>query len=344
MKAEIAGYPVPLSRIESELAAIWRRGEGEGGMRASTMNLIVLTTRREFFETFRHSVPEISAHHPGRVLLVLCDAESDTASIESTLSAFCQIPGDSARQICCEQINLETGRPGLEHLQGIATPLLLPDLPVYFWIVESDLLTGLAGFESIADRIIVKSPARFESQEAFVRFSQRIRAVSREGRISDMRWAGLTPWREAVAHFFDGSGGRERLDALYAVNIKSRELWTGALLLGGWLRSRLPAVESGREIRFSLQRRSGPEQGFSVHLLTRDSDGGRVECRVSGRGAESLYAEIAGRHGIRPSKSISMRPPSTVRQLCDELDYLNADRIYLESLTAAVEWQGGASP
>ena len=147
--------------------------------------------------------------------------------------------GASDRQVCSERVLVEAAPKALP---SAVTSLLVPDLPVFLWwqgpFDRSDRLAAeLAG---LASRVIVDSGVC--SLEGVA--AARLLAPS----VADLAWAGLLPWRDAVAGLFDGPAEVKALDGIRAVDVRGPE--NEARLMAGWLRAALGAdIELRREGR-----------------------------------------------------------------------------------------------
>jgi hypothetical protein len=123
-------------QIERELARLRMNEDGSLGARASVLNLIVVTSEESAPEVTR-VVCELSGNYPSRAILMVSDPEEGEANLEIGLSAFCSVrhgmPGGSRNQVCAEQITMHVEGPPAEHLESLAGPVLIPDLPVFLW-------------------------------------------------------------------------------------------------------------------------------------------------------------------------------------------------------------------
>ena len=126
--------------------------------------------------------------------------------------------------------------------------LLLSDLPVYLWWravppLADRVFNRLA---DLSDRVIIDSAAFADPHGDLASLAVLLRERTRGAAVSDLNWARLTTWRALVAAFYDVADYRPFLDRLdrmvieYAPLAEDREaIPPRALLLGGWLASRL---------------------------------------------------------------------------------------------------------
>jgi glucose-6-phosphate dehydrogenase assembly protein OpcA len=183
--------------------------------------------------------------------------------------------------------------------------------------------------------------------------------------ISDLNWARLTAWRALLAGFYDIADYRPLLNQLKRVTIRYAPFATNpaviparALLLGGWLASRLHwSVQPGTARRttsstsldfavdgnsFSLEfahtrRKIEPghltlvtlEGGGADHpvafMVRRSADGQRIETSVT-------RAEVKSSQRV-----LSYEGLSETELIGKELEILGHDRIYEQTVLAAGE-------
>ncbi|HST23866.1 MAG TPA: OpcA/G6PD domain-containing protein, partial [Blastocatellia bacterium] len=183
--------------------------------------------------------------------------------------------------------------------------------------------------------------------------------------LSDLNWAQLTAWRALIASFYDVADYRPLLDQLNKVVIRyappsadASAIATRALLLGGWLASRLGwrlsgEVESGAEGQtcFEMNAADGHkitlefahterdiEPGRIAHVMItsavdtstvfsvrRSADGNRIETAVT-RDEEKKAQRVLSYEGLGESALIGR-----------ELEILGHDRIYEQAVQAAAE-------
>ncbi|MGH3140650.1 MAG: glucose-6-phosphate dehydrogenase assembly protein OpcA, partial [Gaiellales bacterium] len=222
-----------LTAVEEMLRAA-RGGDRTGSVRAITLNLIVHAPEPELIEGAIDALEHVGPSHPLRAI-VATPAEGE---LRARVASSCWV-GASDRQVCSERVLVEAGPKALP---SAVTSLLVPDLPVFLWwqgpFDRTDRLAAeLAG---LASRVIVDSGVC--SLEGVA--AARLLAPS----VADLAWAGLLPWRDAVAGLFDGPAELKALDGIRAVDVRGPE--NEARLMAGWLRAALGAdIELRREGR-----------------------------------------------------------------------------------------------
>jgi hypothetical protein len=148
--------------IERELARLRMDEDGTLGARASVLNLVVVTNE-ETAPGVTRVVSELSGRYPSRVVLIVSDPDEEEANLEVGLSAFCGLrrglPGGN--QVCAEQVKIHVEGPPARHLESLAGPLLIHDLPVFLWYPNGEVPRSpeCDGMAALADRLILDSGA-----------------------------------------------------------------------------------------------------------------------------------------------------------------------------------------
>jgi glucose-6-phosphate dehydrogenase assembly protein OpcA len=270
----LAGGWMSVGQIERELGKLRTNDDGTLALRSSVLNLIVVTDEESAPE-ITDSVSKLAGRHPARAVVLIADPEGEW-NVDVGLSAFCNVKGGGA-QVCAEQVTIHAEGPPAMHLESLAGPLLVPDLPVFLWYPGefSPRSVGFAAMADLADRIIVDSAAS-ESHEACLREIAALTEDPEMPAIGDLQWVGLSPWRSLLADTFEAPErvgylqDIERAEVHYAPGGENR-----ALLLVGWLASTLgwkpeSKGSDGQNLKFS-----GPSGHISV-ALTPDSPDARL--------------------------------------------------------------------
>jgi len=266
-------------RIERELARLRMNEDGSLGARASVLNLIVVTSE-EYAPEVARVVCELSGKYPSRAILMVSDPEEVEANLEIGLSAFCSVrrgmPGGSRNQVCAEQITMHVEGPPAEHLESLAGPVLIPDLPVFLWYPEGGLpgSPGCEGMAALADRLILDSGAPGDCEASLQGMAVLLEQVGVPA-IGDLQWAALSPWRSLLADLFAPPERTGELAKIRRVEIlHDRTGECQALLLVGWLSGALGwrpksahGTAEGRTFRFD-----GPSGEVTVELYRDDPE------------------------------------------------------------------------
>ena len=268
------GGRMSVGQIEHELGKLRTNDDGTLALRSSVLNLIVVTDE-DSAQEITNSVSRLAGRHPARAVVFVADPEGES-NVDVRLSAFCNVRGGGA-QVCAEQVTIHAEGPPARHLESLAGPLLISDLPVLLWYPGefSPRSQEFAAMADLADRIIVDSAAS-EQHEACLREIAALVEDPEMPAIGDLQWVGLSPWRSLLADTFgtpERAGDLEKIESaevLYAPGGENR-----ALLLVGWLAFTLgwkPESRNGggQDIEFS-----GPSGEISV-ALSPDSPDARL--------------------------------------------------------------------
>ena len=341
------GGRMSVGQIEHELGRLRTNDDGTLALRSSVLNLIVVTDEESAPE-ITDSVSKLAGRHPARAVVFVSDPEGES-NVDVGLSAFCHARGGGGAQVCAEQVTIHAEGPPAMHLESLAGPLLIPDLPVFLWYPGefSPSSLGFAAMADLADRVIVDSAAS-ESNEACLREIALLVEDPEMPAIGDLQWVGLSPWRSLLADTF-GAPERvgdpekiERAEVVYAPGGENR-----ALLLVGWLASTLgwkpeSAHRDGQQIAFS-----GPSGDISV-VLSPDSPDARL--RRIRLYSEGYSLQVSRHRDLSDVRTTVMRGDELLAERTvhlgffdlgvlfgEELRYRGRDEAYERSLLKAVE-------
>jgi glucose-6-phosphate dehydrogenase assembly protein OpcA len=335
-----------LGQIERELGKLRTNDDGTLALRSSVLNLIVVTDE-ESAQEISNSVSRLAGRHPARAVVFIVDPEGES-NVEVRLSAFCNVRGGGA-QICAEQVTIHAEGPPALHLESLAGPLLIPDLPVFLWYPGefSPRSQEFAAMADLADRIIVDSAAS-ENHEACLREIATLIEDPEMPAIGDLQWVGLSPWRSLLADTFgvpERAGDLEKIESaevLYAPGGKNR-----VLLLIGWLASTLgwkpeSANRGGQNIEFS-----GPSGRIIVDLSPDSPDARLRRIRLY---SEEYSFQVSRHREFSDVRTTVMRGDELLAErtvhlgsfelgvlVGEELRYRGRDEAYEGSLRKAVE-------
>jgi hypothetical protein len=164
---------------------------------------------------------------PSRTLLLHPDPGATEDRLDAEL-AHERFPGGRG-DICAEVVHLWLRGQTARAPASVVVPLQLPDLPVFlrwrgrppFGRPELEQLVG------VSDRLVVDSTEWPGLPRAYDRLAELFHRIA----VSDLAWARTLAWRAGLAELWPGIRGAKEL----AVTGPRAE----ALLLRGWLRSRL---------------------------------------------------------------------------------------------------------
>jgi glucose-6-phosphate dehydrogenase assembly protein OpcA len=340
----LAGGWMSVGQIERELGKLRTNDDGTLALRSSVLNLIVVTDEASA-DQITDSVSKLAGRHPARAVVFIADPEGEW-NVDVGLSAFCNVRGGGA-QVCAEQVTIHAEGPPAMHLESLAGPLLVPDLPVFLWYPGefSPRSVGFAAMADLADRIIVDSAAS-ESHEACLREIAALTEDPEMPAIGDLQWVGLSPWRSLLADTFDAPERVgylqeiERAEVLYAPGGENR-----ALLLVGWLASALgwkPESIDGQNIEFT-----GPSGDIDV-VISPDSPDARLR-RIRLYSPEYSF-QVSRHRALSDVRTTVMRGDELLAErtvhlgsfdlgvlVGEELRYRGRDEAYEGSLRKVVE-------
>jgi glucose-6-phosphate dehydrogenase assembly protein OpcA len=341
--------PMSVERIERELGQLRMNDDGTLGLRASVLNLIVVTDEESAAEVTR-SVSNIAGRYPSRALVLISDPAEQESNLNFQLAAFCSDRGGGA-QVCAEQVTIHAEGAPAEHLESLAGPLLVSDLPVFLWYPGpfSPSSPEFAGMAALADRIILDSAAA-EDCELSLREIAGLLEEEETPAIGDLQWVQLSPWRSLVAELFSSPERAGELGRLTGIEIQhAPDGECRALLFTGWLASTLgwSMVDStrtgnGREVRFS-----GPSGEITAGMSPASPDAPFRQVRLF---SEDYGFEVARSRDLSEARTAVTRDGEPLAErtvhlgtfdlgvlLGEELRYRGRDEIYERALRAAVE-------
>ncbi|MFL5967343.1 MAG: glucose-6-phosphate dehydrogenase assembly protein OpcA [Gaiellaceae bacterium] len=277
-----------VAEIERELAQM-RGAETAGGasyQRTSVMTHIAWVPE-PWVGAAENVLAGLAERHPSRTIVLLPEADAgDQLDAEVEIDCF---PVGANRSICTETVRIRLRGETLHAPASVVQPLLVSDLPVFLrwrgepeW--ESEQFRQLI---DVADRLIVDSTEWDGLPSPYARLCEIFDRVA----VSDIAWTRTSRWRSQLASLWPEIEGVRQLRV------------TGtpaqALLLAGWLRSRL---------------------GHDVALEHEDSD------RLVG-------VDVDG----SPTPFPPGAAPDPADLLSEQLDQFSRDRVYEEAVRAAAQ-------
>ena len=341
------------TQIEHELARLRMNEDGSLGARASVLNLIAVASEESAPEVTR-VVCELSGDYPCRAILIISDPDESEANLEIGLSAFCSVrhgmSGRTGNQVCAEQITVHVEGPPAGHLESLAGPLLIPDLPVFLWYPDGDVPGSpeCDGMAALADRLILDSSAAGDC-EASLRTVAKLLQHNTVPAVGDLQWTTLSPWRSLVADLLalpEQAGELTKIRRVEILHDTTGECQ--ALLLTGWLSAALgwrprsvDRTAGGRVLRFD-----GPSGEVTVELYRDAPETALRQVRLY---SKELSFQVS-RYGERPdARSTVMRGEDLLGErtvnlgasgvdvlLGEELRFLERDKTYEIALRRAV--------
>jgi glucose-6-phosphate dehydrogenase assembly protein OpcA len=247
-------------------------------LRTSVMTHIAWVPER-WEEAAMDTLAGLEERHPSRTIVLLPKSDEARDALDGEVDLRCFVRGGEEREVCSEVIVLRLCGRRATAPASVVEPLLVADLPVFlrwrgalpFGAPELEQLTG------VADRLVVDSTEWPEPAALYSRLPELFDRIA----VSDIAWARLHPWREAVAGLWPG------IAESASVRVAGPE--AEALLLSAWLGARL-----GRQIELRH------EPAGEVELVEVDGSVARP-ARFERRSASDLLSdqlEIFGRDRV----------------------------------------------
>ena len=278
--------PSSVAQVERELARLRDASAppGRAPMQRTSVMTHLAWVPPDWEEAAERTLAGLAERHPSRTILLFPRRESDDGL---DLDAAVQCFAFGERAVCAEVIRVRLGGDRARHPASVVVPLLVADLPVFCrWRGLPEYGDGVFDeLTGVVDRLIVDStewpPERLE--RGYGELADRFDRTA----VSDIAWARTERWRRELA----GAWPFEARE----ISVKATR--AQALLLAGWLRSRL-----GHDVAVEHEH---AETLISVHV-----DGEAIDAPP----------------GDPP-------PPSDL--LSDELDRFTRDPIYEAAVRAA---------
>lgn len=259
-----AGQDTTPAQVEVALRDLLkeRHARSEAYVPARVLNLVVICDR-EWRGEIQNRLDQVGRYHASRTLL--CSVEQG----RRTIDAWATMEGERALDpkaisVLHEQVVLDIGPGHLRHLETIADPLVVTDIPTLVWSPHGhpEAVDALLGMAQV---VLIDSENEPDPATAV----GRARELIGHAYVVDLAWLRSTPWRERVASTFDPAQWRPELGRISSVTVKHREdSRTAGLLFLGWLAARLgwrPASMLSRDGAL-LGTASGRRQDVALRL------------------------------------------------------------------------------
>jgi glucose-6-phosphate dehydrogenase assembly protein OpcA len=178
----------------------------------------------------RRTLAGLEERHPSRTILLFPEPRrADGIDVSVSMRCF-PVPG-ATREVCSEVIELRLRGKRVQAPASIVQPLLISDLPTFCrWRgLPPWGKPELEQLVDVCDRLVVDSSEWRGLPNAYVQLAKLFDRIA----VSDIAWGRTLPWRARLATLWPEIAEAKRISV------------TGpkadALLLAGWLRSRLGA-------------------------------------------------------------------------------------------------------
>jgi hypothetical protein len=100
-----------VGEVERELARLRMNDDGTLGLRASVLNLIVVTDE-ESAPNVTQAVSNLAGRYPSRAIVLVSDPEEAQTNLDIGVSAFCAVrSGTGGSQVCAELVTVHAEGP-----------------------------------------------------------------------------------------------------------------------------------------------------------------------------------------------------------------------------------------
>jgi glucose-6-phosphate dehydrogenase assembly protein OpcA len=275
---EWAGQDVRLDDVAHELAALRVADDGPG-LRTSVMTHVAWVPP-PWEDQARATFNDLGEFYPSRTILLLPRA-GEPDGLDARVSMQCFALG-GGNEVCTELVELTLRGSRAEAPASVAVALLLPDLPAFLrWRGMPPF--GDPTFERLAglvDRLVVDS--REWEHGLHAAYGSLAQHFGDHLAVSDIVWARTLPWRESIAQAWPGVAEADELD------VRGPE--ADALLLAGWLRSRLDRpVALCQHVAKEIEAVSVDGEAITEPSLPRASSGALLSGELDRFGRDRFY-------------------------------------------------------
>ncbi|HZS05990.1 MAG TPA: glucose-6-phosphate dehydrogenase assembly protein OpcA [Blastocatellia bacterium] len=364
---------IDVAAIERELNSLWKdagKEDEHGGVtRTSVLNLLVYTDSEHATSELDELLTEVTAAHPSRAILIAADRKATEAGVNAQVISRCTLPTATTKQVCCEQVTINTKGKSVNEVHSAVLPLLVSDLPVYLWWRAEPLLADrvFTRLAEMSNRVIIDSSIFADPHGDLVSLAVLLRDRPKWTAISDLNWSRLTAWRQLIAGFYDvpeyrpALGAANRLEIEYASPAgQPNAISPRAALVAGWIAARL-----GWTLNHSKTKKSGQSATFELMSKTQkifiefkpttrtETEPGhiaKVTLKADSFAEESSDAEFTVTkssegtrlettifigHESRPGRVLSYKRMGEAELIGRELEILTRDRVYEQAVLAA---------
>lgn len=329
-----------VNRVLSEMhREMLRHGGIEGSaVRLSVLNLVAACVDVDSADLASQAVGRLGAKHPARAIIILADPEGPE-QMEADLSLQCSAVDEG--QVCAEQVRLHVGGQAAYHMASVVTPLLVPDIPVYLWLVGSPPLHQAFGQDAVAicERLIIDS-GEYEDHAGTLRMlADELEAVGDAISLCDVAWERTRIWRQLIAQSFDGGEMRPFVHGITRVDVEcsggriSAQTW----LIAGWLASRLdwPTSADGPRVVAGAHEDNDVNERDLVRVALHCRAGGHEALVTLERRDAALHSVIDVDGGLTAERAVPFTELDTIDLVGRLLEGTGEDAVYRAALHSA---------
>jgi glucose-6-phosphate dehydrogenase-like protein OpcA len=289
--SEWTGEDVCLADVDRAIGQL-RAETANGGtpsLRTSVMTHMAWVPE-PWVDRARAALSGMAERHPSRTILLFPEPNAGSDGLDAAVSLACYAVPGVEREVCSEVIELRLRGMRSQAPASIVEPLLISDLPVFLrWRGEPPWGSQeLEQLVDVTDRLIVDSTEWEDLPHPY----RNLVTLFDRANTSDIAWARTSRWRTLLASLWP------EIADVGTVRVKGTH--AQALLIAGWLRSRL----------------------------------GRDDIALEHVPAERLEGiDLDGKPAPFPPGD----PPIPSDVLSDELDRLGRDRVYEAAVVAALQ-------
>ncbi|HEV2878242.1 MAG TPA: glucose-6-phosphate dehydrogenase assembly protein OpcA [Candidatus Eremiobacteraceae bacterium] len=209
--------------------------------------VIAVEDERDNLDVF-NTVESLAGKYPIRVVAVQTTGQRAGDDLAAWVNAECE--GKPSAPICSEEVAIQGGVDSVDRIVSVVRGLLRADLPVMLWwrggTPHGDGLWN--GLRPLCDRIIVDSILFGDGAAALDTLRRLVNIAGKQTSVRDLNWERTAPWRAAIASCFDDHNVLallphiDRCAITYAAGNEKEQPSARAMLMAGWLVSRLPRL------------------------------------------------------------------------------------------------------
>jgi glucose-6-phosphate dehydrogenase assembly protein OpcA len=241
-----SGHDVDLTNVERELSSLWKQlaqnQAHTSPVRTHVFNLLVYAADTDDADRIEASLEHLADRQPSRTIILCGDRAPGEATISAEVSLTCPAGSGDRPPRCFERITICASGRAADHLDSVATPLLISELRTYLWWPGQPPF-GYRAFHrllNLTDQLVVDSSQFTSPADGLTDLA---RLSSGHQGVNDFQWARLVSWRDVITQFFDGPGRVEYARNMQRIQVEfasggdegRRFATSGLLLILGWV-------------------------------------------------------------------------------------------------------------